>query len=291
KSAFDKNMKMCLNDALFENSHALSRELFCHTSDNVCFDYEQSKKLFHTFFNDPETDKAIWRVKQGYIKEIINKVCNEIEKLYPNRDIIDDDIFDDFLNRIEEKIVVYSADKSQCNFNWRATIHEIGHAVVGNKISSPKSGVWDSITCEKNASMGWDGACEESSDYDKLISTDEENIVMLCAGRVAEEMYFETLCAKWYDDFVRCRHYAFNMIIDKYNLDYDASERKLLFRHENKTYIAEDVLDRIIQDLMEKTKSLLADEKEHIEELAKRLNKARTIDGATFDQWYKEICE
>ena len=78
--------------------------------------------------------------------------------------------------------------------------------------------------------------------------------------------------------------------MDKYNLDYDASEKKLLFRHENKTYIAEDVLDRIIQDLMEETKSLLADEKEHIEELAKRLNKARTIDGATFDQWFKEIC-
>ena len=177
-AAFAKTMQMCLNDALLEKNHALSKEFFCHTSDAVFFSKEQSIKLFSTIFNDPKTRQATWRVKQDYIKKIVKKACDELEELHPDRDITDDDIFEDFLKRVNEEISVYSLDFDEQKIKWRAAIHEIGHAVVGNKLSSQSGGVWCKVSCEKAPNGEGDAYCEPSDDFYNLLITDEDQIIM-----------------------------------------------------------------------------------------------------------------
>ena len=231
--------------------------------------------------NIEDVTKRLSNLSFGFSGADISNICNEacILSVRNHNDTI---TFKMLENAIDNVMLGPEKKTFRLNDKERKIIayHEAGHTVMSYFLEHTTKPIKVSIMPRGKSALGF--SQREMSD-NKLKTKEEilDDICVLLGGRVSEEIFMNSITTGAYDDIQKLTELAY-MFVSIYGMDddfstfYYNSELKNRYSENIKKQIDESVKN-IINDCYKKTKELLNNKKEFVENLAIELLRNETL--------------
>ena len=228
----------------------------------------------------------------GFAGAEIANVCNEAALLAAREDkeVIEMDDFEKSIDRViaglEKKNKIISPDEKEI-----VAYHEAGHAITGWFLKNTDPVVKVSIVPRGLAALGYAQYLPE----ERYLYTKEallDRMTMAIGGRVAEEIVFGRISTGAQNDLERITKMAYAMVADygmsdrigavSFNLSGAAAEGPVFqkpYSDETARIIDEEV-KQIIEDVRERARELLLEQREKLEEMAQALLEKEVLGSA-----------
>ena len=177
---------------------------------------------------------------------------------------------------------------------WRVAYHEVGHALVAAKQTNSAPVQKITIIPRTSGALGYTMQVEEGNHYLMTKEELENKIATLTGGRAAEEVKFGTVSTGASNDIEQATKLARAMITrygmsDEFDMvametvtnQYLGGDTSLACSAETQAKIDKKVSD-LIRTEHEKTKKILSDNMDKLEEISKYLYEKETITGEEF---------
>ena len=263
---------------------------------------------YHQYTHSDEPNSTIDKdLFNGY--QFIDEKSHSVNPKKLNRDIKDENLralwafIEEEIERkalgaanYSKKEEEFSTEKNGNNCSSTA-IHEVGHAVVSLMLGEEP---FDTITViPRGEALGY----VSHSELKMVTKADYENHIRICmGGRIAEEIIFGkgNISGGASQDIRQATHYA-HIMVEQVGFTDDfgfmaLSERRGKYLGGERNYTCSDAFreksDAAVSELLKKlyneTLGMLANRKELIERLARRVFETESMDGSAFKRLYEE---
>ena len=228
----------------------------------------------------------------GFAGAEIANVCNEAALLAAreDKDVIEMDDFEKSIDRViaglEKKNKIISPDEREI-----VAYHEAGHAITGWFLRYTDPVVKVSIVPRGLAALGYAQYLPE----ERYLYTKEaliDRMTMAIGGRVAEEIIFGRISTGAQNDLERITKMAYAMVADygmsekigpvSFNLSGSAAEGPIFQKpfSDKTARIIDQEVKAIIDDVRERARALLKEQREKLEKMAKTLLEKEVLGAA-----------
>ncbi|BCJ85440.1 AAA family ATPase [Effusibacillus dendaii] len=162
----------------------------------------------------------------------------------------------------------------------RVSVHELGHAIASESVR-PNSVAHITIAPRGNA-LGFVRQIPEADAYLYTKEQLEGQIMVALAGTVSEELLFGNRSTGASNDFVQASQLARTMI------SCGLSSLGIVDAENLQRNVLDEEIRRILAEMEERTRQLLAQYKPGIESLSKTLVEEESMTGEAFHEWMKQ---
>lgn len=239
--------------------------------DLIMLSHKQSKAILDSFGNSEDASNVVSKIKSTawkYLKD--GKICKE------NIASFTDDLCKD---SPEENIADRPHEYSFANF--RTAVHEIGHALVMRQVFGRHA--FNKITIVPDSKTKGMVFLNEKANINYDFSGYSNEICDTIASKIAEEMFFGAAGRGWYQDMQCALGYMIYLIKNYATFDIEDG-RICCYLNRSDAIPADDALDVLMDQYMEKTRKMLADKKDLILELAGNIMIEQEVSGERFEE-------
>ncbi|OMJ94895.1 hypothetical protein SteCoe_1752 [Stentor coeruleus] len=227
----------------------------------------------HPDFSMNECSKRVAALTPGFSGADLAQLCNEAAILAARKDkgFVDKDDFE----AASEKVMlgVESSKKLSVREKKIVSYHESGHAIAGWFLEGADPVLKVSVLPRSKGALGFaQNMPKETQLYSEQDFLDK--ICMILGGRVAEQLFFGSVTNGASDDLKKATQLA-QALVENFGMSnkaglvsYNVSER---FYSEATKDILESEVRKIINDSLERTKTILTEKKDLLVTLAERL--------------------